>query len=168
MISHQHLDNAPLGRCESHLGMVGVENALGGQVDREMWRFVELTGFEPVAPSLRKMWSKPSDQGKRAQFWVLWHGCGASDGRRGETLTVCASRRTTFLNAGFPSPAGPAPLCHRVSARRRMKPRRRCSRSPAGSTPGRLAARSRPHRSPGPGCCAADLGVPVERPSARC
>ena len=26
---------------------------------------MELTGFEPAAPSLRKMRSKPSDQGKR-------------------------------------------------------------------------------------------------------
>jgi len=32
---------------------------------------VELTGFEPVAPSLRKMRSKRSDQGKRLSMGVL-------------------------------------------------------------------------------------------------
>ena len=33
---------------------------------------MELTGFEPVTPSLRKMRSKPSDQGKRQGLAVLW------------------------------------------------------------------------------------------------
>ena len=32
--------------------------------------FVELAGFEPVAFSLRKMWSKPADQGKRHALTV--------------------------------------------------------------------------------------------------
>jgi hypothetical protein len=47
---------------------------------------VELTGFEPVAPSLRKMRSKPSDQGKRRPFAVLWRGCGTGVVRHRETL----------------------------------------------------------------------------------
>ena len=45
---------------------------------------MELTGFEPVTPSLRKMRSKPSDQRKRHLLAGLWVGCGASDVRRGE------------------------------------------------------------------------------------
>jgi hypothetical protein len=45
---------------------------------------VELTGFEPVTPSLRKMRSKRSDQGKRLPFAGLWASCGASDVRRCE------------------------------------------------------------------------------------
>jgi hypothetical protein len=35
---------------------------------------VELTGFEPVTPSLRNMRSKPSDQGKRYSVTGLWCG----------------------------------------------------------------------------------------------
>jgi len=42
-------------------------------------RLVELTGFEPVAPSLRKVRSKLSDQGKRLSISVLWRGCGTRD-----------------------------------------------------------------------------------------
>ena len=45
-------------------------------------QMVEMTGFEPVTPSLRLMRSKPSDQGKRHGGPGLWGGCGASDGRR--------------------------------------------------------------------------------------
>ena len=40
---------------------------------------VELTGFEPVAPSLRKMCSNCADQGNGLRFPGLWSGCGASD-----------------------------------------------------------------------------------------
>ena len=40
---------------------------------------MELAGFEPVTPSLRKMRSKPSDQGKRPCLVGLWGGRGASD-----------------------------------------------------------------------------------------
>jgi len=50
-----------------------------------MVKFVELTGFEPVTPSLRKMWSKPSDQGKQPTSAVLWRGCGTSQVRPRET-----------------------------------------------------------------------------------
>jgi hypothetical protein len=46
---------------------------------------VELTGFEPVTPSLRKMRSKRSDQAKRPPIQGLWGGCGASDVSPGET-----------------------------------------------------------------------------------
>ena len=46
---------------------------------------VELTGFEPVTPSLRKMWSNTSDQGKRLPLTGLWSGCGTSDVRPRET-----------------------------------------------------------------------------------
>ena len=42
---------------------------------------MELTGFEPVTPSLRKMRSKPSDQGEQGPLKALWSGCGASDVR---------------------------------------------------------------------------------------
>ena len=42
---------------------------------------MELTGFEPVTPSLRKMRSKPSDLGKQVHNAGLWGGCGASDVR---------------------------------------------------------------------------------------
>jgi hypothetical protein len=45
---------------------------------------VELRGFEPLTPSLRKMWSKSSEQGKRHQFSGLWSGCGASHVRHRE------------------------------------------------------------------------------------
>ena len=47
---------------------------------------MELTGFETVAPSLRNMRSKPSDQGKRRAFTVLWSGCGTSNVRQREIL----------------------------------------------------------------------------------
>jgi hypothetical protein len=46
---------------------------------------VELTGFEPVTPSLRKMRSKRCDQGERPSCTSLWGGCGASDVRQGKT-----------------------------------------------------------------------------------
>ena len=45
---------------------------------------VELTGFEPVTPSLRKMWSEPPDQGKWHRISRLWGGCGASHVRQRE------------------------------------------------------------------------------------
>ena len=47
--------------------------------------FVELTGFEPVAPSLRKMRSNTCDQGKRQPLAGLWGGCGTSGVRHRET-----------------------------------------------------------------------------------
>ena len=46
---------------------------------------VELTGFEPVAPSLRKTRTKRCDLGFQAHLRVLWRGCGTSDVRRRET-----------------------------------------------------------------------------------
>ena len=46
---------------------------------------MELAGFEPAAPSLRKMWSKLCDQGKWQAQTRLWGGCGASEVRNGET-----------------------------------------------------------------------------------
>jgi hypothetical protein len=49
---------------------------------------VELTGFEPVTPSLRKMRSHRSDQGKRYLLEVLWSVCGTSGVSRGETQKV--------------------------------------------------------------------------------
>ena len=48
-------------------------------------RPVELTGFEPVTPSLRKMQSNHSDQGKRPPIPGLWSVCGASVVRHRET-----------------------------------------------------------------------------------
>jgi hypothetical protein len=45
---------------------------------------VELTGFEPVIPSLRTMQSNLSDQGKQHRITGLWGGCGASDVRQCE------------------------------------------------------------------------------------
>jgi hypothetical protein len=57
---------------------------LGHFVNYYKTKSVELTGFEPVTPSLRKMWSKPSDQGKRGPFAGLWAGCGPSHVRRRE------------------------------------------------------------------------------------
>jgi hypothetical protein len=45
---------------------------------------VELTGFEPVTPSLRKMGSARSDQGKQRPSADLWGGSGASHVRQGE------------------------------------------------------------------------------------
>jgi hypothetical protein len=59
---------------------------------------VELTGFEPVAPSLRKMRSKSSDQGKRHPLEVLWSVCGTSGVSRGETQKVNESHRPTRRN----------------------------------------------------------------------
>jgi hypothetical protein len=47
--------------------------------------FMELAGFEPAAPSLRKMRSKPSDQGELPLIPGLWSSCGASHVRRRET-----------------------------------------------------------------------------------
>jgi hypothetical protein len=41
-----------------------------------------------VAPSLRKMQSKPSDQGKRPQIPGLWRGCETSVVRHRETLML--------------------------------------------------------------------------------
>ena len=46
---------------------------------------VELRGFEPLTPSLRKMWSKSSDQEERHSLVVLWGSCGASHARLSET-----------------------------------------------------------------------------------
>ena len=46
---------------------------------------MELTGFEPVTPSLRKMRSKRCDQAIQHMLTGLWGGCGASDVRRRET-----------------------------------------------------------------------------------
>ena len=46
---------------------------------------MELTGFEPVTPSLRKMRSKRSDQGKRRALRVSWGGCGANEVRQRKT-----------------------------------------------------------------------------------
>ena len=58
---------------------------------------VELTGFEPVTPSLRKMRSNRFDQGTRLALVGLWGGCGPSDVRGGETwrdlMTVDLSPR---------------------------------------------------------------------------
>jgi hypothetical protein len=45
---------------------------------------VKLEGFEPPTPSLRKMWSRRCDLGKRHPFMVLWGGCGVSDVRHRE------------------------------------------------------------------------------------
>jgi hypothetical protein len=42
---------------------------------------VELTGFEPVTPSLRKMRSDRCDQGKQVSDTGLWGGCGVNDVR---------------------------------------------------------------------------------------
>ena len=55
----------------------GVSQLVQGEI-------VELTGFEPVTPSLRKMWSRPSDQAKQYAFTGLWGSCGASDVRHSE------------------------------------------------------------------------------------
>jgi len=40
--------------------------------------FVELTGFEPVTPSLRTMRSKRRYQGEHFVRVGLWRGCGTS------------------------------------------------------------------------------------------
>ena len=47
--------------------------------------FSELTGFEPVTPSLRKMWSDRSDQGIWRARAALWGGGGTSDLRHRES-----------------------------------------------------------------------------------
>jgi len=49
-------------------------------------RLVELTGFEPVTPSLRKMRSNGVDLGQRHPQSGLWGGCGASDVMQREML----------------------------------------------------------------------------------
>ena len=69
---------------------------------------MELTGFEPVAPSLRKMRSKRSDQGKRYVIAVLWSGCGASLVRQGEisapfTKSVASHDRIEKKAGGCPA-----------------------------------------------------------------
>jgi hypothetical protein len=46
---------------------------------------VELGGFEPVTPSLRKMRSDRSEQAKQAALKVLWGGCGSSHVRLRES-----------------------------------------------------------------------------------
>ena len=46
---------------------------------------VELIGFEPTTPSLRKMRSKRSDQGFWTHSGSLWRACGTSEVRPGET-----------------------------------------------------------------------------------
>ena len=47
---------------------------------------MELTGFEPVTPSLRKMRSNRFDQGTWPSTPGLWPGCGASHVRQREIL----------------------------------------------------------------------------------
>ena len=42
---------------------------------------MELIGFEPTTPSLRKMWSKRCDQAIQPSVTGLWGDCGASDVR---------------------------------------------------------------------------------------
>jgi len=49
---------------------------LGHFIKRYKAKSVELTGFEPVTPSLRKMQSNHSDQGKQHDLAGLWSGCG--------------------------------------------------------------------------------------------
>jgi len=49
---------------------------------------VELTGFEPVTPALRKMWSKRCDQELLRVTAGLWGSCGASDVIPSETPDV--------------------------------------------------------------------------------
>ena len=72
---------------------------------------VELTGFEPVTPSLRKIRSKTSDQEKRYVIAVLWSGCGAIPVRQGEisaafTKSVASHDRIEQKAGGCPaSPA---------------------------------------------------------------
>ncbi len=65
--------------CESHDGMVS-------QRYQRRAKSVELRGFEPLTPSLRKMWSKPSDQGKRRLEAGLWAGRGARHVRQRELM----------------------------------------------------------------------------------
>jgi hypothetical protein len=48
------------------------------------WICVELTGFEPVTPSLLKMRSNRADLEKQGPLKALWGGCGANDVRRGK------------------------------------------------------------------------------------
>ena len=67
---------------------------------------MELTGFEPVTSSLRKMQSKPSDQEIWLKIAVLWRGCGTSHVRRGETLTVCASPTNHVSECRLPFASG--------------------------------------------------------------
>jgi len=57
---------------------------LGHFVNYYKAKSVELTGFEPVAPSLRKMWSKRCDEGKQGVLKALWRGCGTSGVRQRE------------------------------------------------------------------------------------
>ncbi len=60
---------------------------------------MELTGFEPVTPSLRKMRSKPSDQEFYSRSKGLWSDCGASDVRRSE-MSGRVSRAAGHLALG--------------------------------------------------------------------
>jgi hypothetical protein len=80
---------------------------------------VELTGFEPVTPSLRKMRSDPSDQGKRPLLVGLWGGCGPSDVRHGETWQRDAiSLRSVQLDQGQATPSAFAAVLSFMTRRR--------------------------------------------------
>jgi len=61
---------------------IGDASAIRNGPDQGEW--VELTGFEPVTPSLRKMQSNSFDQGFHGSLVGLWDGCGASDVRQRE------------------------------------------------------------------------------------
>jgi hypothetical protein len=65
---------------------------------------VELGGFEPPTPSLRKMQSNHSDQGKRRPFTVLWRGCGTGHVRQREIWhdSVTAASSTPLAAALTP------------------------------------------------------------------
>ena len=62
---------------------------------------MELTGFEPVTPSLRKMRSQPSDQEKRHTVRILWGGRGASDVSPRETARESVRLGTEGLTQGI-------------------------------------------------------------------
>ena len=53
---------------------------------------MELGGFEPPTPSLRKMWSNRCDQGKRLAPAYVGRACGTSVVRCGETWRVLRRR----------------------------------------------------------------------------
>jgi len=76
----------PSGKRETLvIAQIGESETVRNSPQLIQGRLVELTGFEPVTPSLRKMWSKRCYQATRRASVVLWGGCGPRDVRPGET-----------------------------------------------------------------------------------
>lgn len=87
LVQNKVLRPEPSGPSVEHeirpITQIGEQDAIRNHPDQGV--LVELTGFEPLTPSLRKMRSQLSDQEKCRPKVVLWGGCGSSHVRPRDT-----------------------------------------------------------------------------------